>query len=105
MSKIAIVFSEGGMSCAYSVGVTLGLINKYKLTQPDIMIGSSGSTGILAYFVAGQYEAGRNIWENLLSTRKFISFFRLWRIMDIDYVIDEVFKKQEQLDVESIKKS
>lgn len=105
MNKIAIVTSEGGMSCSYSVGVILGLIDKYKLTDPDIIIGASGSSGILAYFVAKQYEAGRNIWENLLSTKKFISFSRWGKIMDIDYVIDEIFKKQEPLDIDAIKKS
>ena len=55
MSKIAIVTSEGGMSCAYSVGVILGLIDKYKLTDPDIVIGASGSSGFLAYLVTKQY--------------------------------------------------
>ena len=76
MSKIAIVTSEGGMSCAYSVGVILGLIDKYKLTDPDIVIGASGSSGFLAYLVTKQYKEGQNIWANLLSTKKFISFSR-----------------------------
>lgn len=105
MQKIAIVLSEGGMSCAYSVGVILGLVDKYKLTEPDIVIGASGSSGIVAYFVAKQYKEGRNIWENLLSTKKFISFARLLKIVDIDYVVDEIFKKQEPLNTEAIRRS
>lgn len=105
MEKVAIVFSEGGMSCAYSVGVALGLVDKYKLTDPDIVIGASGSSGIAAYFVAKQLEAGRNIWENLLSTKIFISFLRFSKIVDIDYVIDEMFKKQEPLNIQAIKLS
>ena len=105
MQKVAIVVSEGGMSCAYSVGVILGLVDKYKLTDPDIVIGASGSSGIVAYFVARQYEEGRNIWENLLSTKKFISFARPLKIIDVDYVIDEIFKKQEPLNIEAIRQS
>jgi len=104
-NKIAIVASEGGMSCAYSVGVILGLVEKYNLTTPDIVIGISGSTGTLAYYVAGQYKSIRNIWENLLSNNKFVNYSRLTRLMDIDYLIDEVFKKQDVLDISAVKLS
>lgn len=105
MSKIAIVMSEGGVRCAYSVGVVLALVEKYNLTKPDFVIGASGSTGTLAYFTAGQYESIKNIWENLLCTKKFISLSRFWRIMDIDYLIDQIFKKQEPLNIDAIKSS
>ncbi len=105
MKKIGIVASGGGMSCAYSSGVMLALIDKYNFVNPYIVIGGSGSTGTLSYYVAKQYKEGKNIWENLLSTNKFISFTRLSRIMDIDYLVDEVFRKQEPLDVEAINNS
>lgn len=93
------------MSCAYFAGAVLALIEKVNLTDPYIVIGSSGSTGTLAYYVSRQYKSIRNIWQNLLSTNKFISFFRLREIMNIDYLIDDVFKKQDILDVKEIKKS
>lgn len=103
--KIAIVASEGGISCAYSVGAILALVEKFDLVNPYLVIGSSGSTGTFAYYVAGQYESIRNIWENLLPSKKFISHLRLNKIMDIDYLIDEIFKKQDTLNVENIKLS
>lgn len=105
MPKIAIVTSEGGLSCAYSVGVILGLVKKYKLVQPYLVVGSSGSTGTLAYFVARQYDSIRHIWEYLLSTKKFVPMRRLHKIMDIDYLIDEIFKKQDRLNSKSVKRS
>lgn len=105
MKKIAIVGSEGGMSCAYSVGVILALVEKFNLTDPYLVIGSSGSTGTLAYYAAGQYKSIKNIWENLLPSKKFISFFRLNKIMDIDYLIDDIFKKQDPLDINKIRQS
>ncbi len=105
MKKIGIIASGGGMSCAYSVGVILALVDKYNFTNPYLVIGGSGSTGTLSYYVAGQYKEVKNIWENLLSTKKFVSFVRPTRIMDIDYLIDEVFKKQEPLNTEKISKS
>ena len=105
MTKIAIVASQGGMTCAYSVGATLALAGKHDLRDPEIIIGCSGSAGTLAYFVAKQYAEFRNVWENRLTTRKFISFARLHRIMNIDYMIDEVFKKQEPLNDAAVRAS
>ncbi len=104
-SKIALITSEGGLSCAYSVGVILSLIENYNFTHPDIVIGSSGSTGTLAYYVSGQYASIKNIWENLLSTNKFVSYFRINKIIDIDYLIDTVFGKQDVLDTDAVNKS
>ncbi len=93
------------MSCAYFTGAILALVEKLNLTDPYIVIGSSGSTGTLAYYVARQYKSIKNIWQNLLSSKKFVSFWRLDEIMDIDYLIDEVFKRQDILDVHAVKNS
>ncbi len=105
MEKLAIITSEGGMRCAYSVGVILALVEKYHLKKPDFVIGASGSTGTLSYFVSGQYKSIKNIWENLLSTEKFISAYRLEKVMDIDYLVDEVFRKEDPLNVAAVKSS
>lgn len=93
------------MSCAYSVGVILALVENYKLVQPYVVIGSSGSSNTLAYYVAEQYRLLFHIWSNLLSNRNFIFYWRFWKVMDIDYMIDTIFKKQGVLDVKKITKS
>jgi len=101
---LALVTSGGGMTCAYSVGSMLAL-KDIGITTPAWAIGSSGSTGTLSYYVSGQYHCFRNIWEKLLSVKEFINFRRVIRIIDIDYLIDQVFKKLDPLDVEAVKKS
>ena len=101
---LAIVASAGGMTCAYSVGGVLAL-KDLGITTPQWAIGSSGSTGTLAYMTSGQYQCFRNIWEKLLTVREFISFIRVRPIIDIDYLIDQVFKIQDPLDVLAIRKS
>ncbi len=100
--KLAIILDGGGMTSSYSVGVILALVEKYELTNPDIVITGSGGAGTLSYYAAKQYDSIRNIWSNLLSTKKFINPLRFWRIIDIDYLIDEVFRKQDPLDAEII---
>lgn len=103
-NKIAIVTSGGGMKCSYSAGVLCALADIYNL-HPDILVGSSGSTGSLAYYLANQYDSIQNIWTNLLTSQKFISLKRINKIMDVDYLVDTVFKQQEPLNIEKIRKS
>jgi len=101
----ALVISGGGLGCSWSVGALLALVKKYNFTSPDILIAGSGSAGTGAYFVSGQYDSIENIWSNLLSTSKFVSLKRLRKVINIDYLIDEVFKKQDPLDTSRIYKS
>jgi predicted patatin/cPLA2 family phospholipase len=103
--KLAIITSGGGMTCSYTAGVIYALVKEYKITTPDIVITGSGSAGTLAYYSAGQYESINNIWTNLLDKKDFINPLRVWKIIDIDYLIDEVFKKQEPLDIINLRKS
>ena len=90
------------MSCSYGAGVAGALVNEFNITEPDIIIAGSGSAGTFAYYTSKQYDLVTGIWENLLSTDKFINPFRFWRILDIDYLIDNFFKKQTPLDLETI---
>lgn len=100
--KLAIVASGGGLTCSYSAGSILALIDKYRLTDPDIVIGGSGGAGTMSYYVSRQYQSIRSIWENLLCTSRLVNNWRLWKVMDVDYLVDEIFKKQEPLDTEAI---
>lgn len=96
--KLAIITSGGGMKCSFGAGVMLALAEEFKIKKPQILISCSGSAGTGSYYVSQQYKSIRNIWENLLSTSKLINHFRFWKIIDIDYLIDEVFRKQDPLD-------
>ncbi len=103
-TKIAIVSGGGGMKCAYSAGALYALAKELNFTEPDIIVGSSGSISF-TYYVSGQYESIKNIWTKYLISKKFISLRRLYRIMDIDYMVDVIFKKQDPLNTENITKS
>ncbi len=100
--KAAIVIAWGWMSASYWVWCILSLVHEHKITDPDIVIAGSWSTGTMAYYVAKQYDSIENIRSNLLSTKKFINFRRFWKIIDIDYLIDDIFKKQDHLHAQSI---
>lgn len=100
-NKIALICDGGGMKCVYSAGVLAALAKELNFTDPDIVVGSSGSISF-TYYISQQYDSIENIWTNLLASKKFISFKRLFPIMDINYMVDIVFKKQDPLQTDKI---
>ena len=104
--KTCIVAEGGGLRASYGVGVVKALIEKYHITSVDMAIATSGSAGTLAYYAARQFDSIINIWTNLLSTWKFVSFRNVLfgnPILNVDYLIDVVFKQQDRLDIEALK--
>jgi len=104
--KFAVILSGGGMSCVFTAGVLLGLAKydkKYEfIRKPDILIAGSGSVGTASYFLAEQYINIKKAWLNSLSTKKFIDFKRFKKIVDIDYLVDYVFKEKLPLRAEKL---
>lgn len=101
--KIAIVCSGGGMKGAYTAGALVALARHYHFGNPDMVVGGSASAGTLLYFIAGDYDGIEKVWTDLLATKKFISFLRFWRIMNIDYLVDRIFKRINPLGRETLK--
>lgn len=85
------------MTCSYSVGVLLAIAKHYGFTQPDIAIGGSGNAASVAYYVAGQWNDTAYIWSNLIGSKKMINFWRFWKVIDIDYLIDDVLRTQSPI--------
>lgn len=104
-SKTAVVCVGGGMRSAHSAGFLYGLGVHLKIERPHVVVGSSGGAGNVMYYAAGQYEVLRAVWTEELSSEKFISFLRFARIMDVDYLVDTVFKKLYPLDRATLRSS
>ena len=95
MKKTAIIAIGGGMRSAHGAGFLYGLATDLGIVDVDFVVGSSGnSANVLCYASKNknQYEALKRVWTELLSTSKFISYIRFWKILDIDYLVDVVFK-------------
>lgn len=96
------------MRGAYVLGAVDALFSHYGLKQVDVVTGTSGSVGTLAYYAAGQFYPGYYIWTEEIPRADFLSFFNPLRgkpIMDIDYLIDESFKKKIPITVKNLKNS
>jgi len=100
--KIALILGGGGMSTSYIVGSLLALKKKYKMT-PDIIIAGSGSAGTASFFVSEQFNTGiKKVWLKEILNPRFISGKGFFKKIDIDFLIDEVFRKKTKLDTEKI---
>jgi predicted patatin/cPLA2 family phospholipase len=61
------------------------------------VIGSSAGAINGAYFLAGQAQESLSIYYEELAGREFVSLRRFWKIVDIDYLVDDVLKRQHPL--------
>lgn len=104
MNKLAIICTGGGTRCAFGGGALVALSKELKI-QPDIIIAASGNAGSACYFAANQLDEIERIWKKHLVTRKFFFIFRFWKMMDIDYLVDTVFKNLEPLNVAGMNNS
>ncbi len=100
--KLAVVCAGGGTSCSYSGGSLSALAKEQGLLQPDFMIAASGSAGSALYYLTGQYESIHRTWTQHLCSPKFLSFKRMRRMMDIDYLVDTIIRKTEPLDLDKL---
>lgn len=100
--KLAIVCAAGGTSCSYSAGALSALANEMGLLQPDYLIAASGSAASAIYYLTGQYESIHRTWTRHICSRKFISFLRIRKMMDVDYLIDKIIGELEPLDMEKL---
>lgn len=100
--KIGLVLTGGGMRCAYSAGALLALAEVHHCTEPYAIAAESGSAGNAFYYMAKQYDLARTVWLDYLTSERFI---KSSMNIDIDYLIDTIFKKQVPLDTRMLERT
>lgn len=89
------------MRCAWSAGFLYGLHEQG--FQAEELIASSGNVANAAYFATNQVENMKRIWTKHLPGKRFISYSRLNKIIDIDYLVDDVLKQREPIRLDVLK--
>lgn len=102
-NNTTLILTGGGMRCAWSGGLLYGL-NECGI-HPKCIVATSGNAGNATYFSAGQYDSIKRIWTEHLPGSRFISFLRPQQIIDIDYLIDDVFHRYEPIHWETVRSS
>jgi predicted patatin/cPLA2 family phospholipase len=100
-AKVALCIEGGSMRGVISAGMVVALEQMGWLECFDAVYGSSAGAMNGAYFVAGQAAVGATIYHDDINRRAFIDLLRPLRgkpILDLDFLVDDVMRKQKPLD-------
>lgn len=109
MSKdLALIAEGGGARGAYVYGAMQALEevfnDQYGLANFTYMAGTSASALTMMYALSGQFHSdGLEIWTKKVSLKRFMDqkdlkrLFRHPPILDVEYLVDEIFEKQHPL--------
>lgn len=106
--KTALICHGGGMKSAFAAGAVYELASFLKISQFDILIGASSSAPTLAYFLTGQLEEIKVVWEQetpQIVMRKKTKFFKGEPLFDVDYLVDKILIGKYPLNLEKLEKS
>lgn len=97
----------GGMRGVYGAGQVCAF---HKLGLDKVfhqVVGVSTGAAIGAYFLAGERQArlGTSLYYEECTTKSFIDIFRFRKIMDINYIIQQMSDGPKALDCDAIKRS
>lgn len=112
---VALIWGDGGIKGGFIAAAADRMLEILKREKANIKIlmASSASVGNIFYFLSfGDQHPGFEMWTKTLASKEFLkfegikSFYDNTRpIYDINYLVDEIFRKQYPLDIEAIKSS
>ncbi len=100
--KLALVLEGGAMRAAGPAGGAMALEHLGLTAIFDEVYATSAGVMNAGYFLSGQADMGITIYFEDLTTGRFLNILRFWKIVDVDYVIDEVAAINKPLDVRRI---
>lgn len=103
--RIGLVIEGGAMRGVCSGGGALALAKMGFTDLFDEVYATSSGVMNAAYFLSDQADLGITIYYEELAGRRFINPWRVWKVLDVDYVFDRVVSIEKKLDVERITQS
>jgi predicted patatin/cPLA2 family phospholipase len=100
--KLGLVVEGGAMRGVFSAGVDVGLEELGLTAVFDEVYGTSAGAINAAYFLAGQAAYGATIYYEDINNSRFINFARLTRMLDVDFLFDQILARRKALDVERV---
>jgi predicted patatin/cPLA2 family phospholipase len=100
--KLALLFDGGAMRAVGPAGGAVALEHMGFTDIFDEVYATSAGVMNASYFLSGQGDMGITIYFDDLTTGRFINPLRFWKIVDVDYLINEIVQKRKPLDVERV---
>jgi predicted patatin/cPLA2 family phospholipase len=104
-NRVALVVEGGGMRGAISAGALLALYYLGYSSKLTAIYSVSAGAVNASFLVSGQGDTGIRVYFDHMNNRHFFNPLRLWKIVDIDFIYDEVVPKRMMLNDDSIRAS
>lgn len=104
-SKIGLVIEGGGMRGVISGAMTAALENLGFSRVFDAVYGASAGAMAAAFFVSGNARAGATIYYEEINNRRFVDLLRFFSskpVLDLDFLVNEIFDGLVPLDFDRI---
>ncbi len=103
--RFGLVVEGGAMRGIISGGALVAVSELGLLEGFDEVYGTSAGAINAAYALAGQSAYGLTIYYEDINNRRFINLARLRRVVDLDYLFDEVLVRRKPLNVARVRAS
>jgi predicted patatin/cPLA2 family phospholipase len=103
--RLALVLEGGAMRGVYTAGSLLALHLMGLWNLFDNAYGSSAGAVNLAHFLSGLGDRKVDTYYRFLADRRFFNPYRLSKIVDIDFFVDEVLTELRPLDADRVMQS
>ena len=100
--RLALVVEGGAMRGIYTAGSLLALHTMGLSRVFDDVYGTSAGAVNAAHFLSGNGHLKVDTYYRLLSDKRFLNYWRFWKIADIDYFTDEVLTHTRPLLVDRV---
>jgi predicted patatin/cPLA2 family phospholipase len=101
-NRLGLVVEGGAMRGVYSAGSLLGLHAMGASSAFDDVYATSAGAVNAAYFLSGKGELGADAYYRVLADGRFLDWKRPWKLVDIDFLVDEVFTRLRPMQVDAV---
>jgi predicted patatin/cPLA2 family phospholipase len=100
--RLGLVVEGGAMRGVYTAGSLLGLHAMGASAAFDDVYATSAGAVNAAYFLSGSGHLGADSYYRVLCDRRFLDWRRPWKIVDIDFLVDEVFTRLRPMRTDAV---
>lgn len=103
--RLGLVIEGGGMRGSTTAGGALALAHLGLSGLFDDVYATSAGVMNAAYYLSRQEDIGISIYFDDLASRAFYSPWRFWKVLDVDYVMEDIVKGSKRLDLDRLRQS
>jgi predicted patatin/cPLA2 family phospholipase len=100
--KLGLVIEGGSIRAVCSAGGAAVLAQMGFSETFDHVYATSAGVMNAAYFISNQPLTGISVYFDHCTTRRFVNPLRFWKIIDVDYIFDEVAVREKPLNLHRV---